>query len=67
MKLNQREKATLALLVTVGATAMDCGVTDVKKREFEEKFGVKIATGDVTSVINKVADLLSGSENVIID
>ena len=64
--MTQAEKAALGLLVTVGATAVDCGVVDDKKKEFENKFGVTITDEVIASVIVKIGDLLSGSETVVI-
>ena len=62
--MNKEEKVALALLVTLGATALDCRAAEHKQREFEDKFGVNLTEGNVRNVIKKVSDLLSGSEDV---
>jgi hypothetical protein len=61
------EKVALGLLVTVGATAVDCDVVGEKKKQFEDKFGVVITREVIASVIVKIGDLLAGSETVVID
>lgn len=65
--MSREEKAALALLVTLGATALDCQAAEVKLKEFENRFGVCIDTHTITSVIKKVGGSLSGSETVDID
>lgn len=67
MKLSAEEKVTLAFLTTIGATALDLGAAEDKKKQFEDKFGTKITTRAVVSVVKKVGDLLAGSESIIID
>jgi hypothetical protein len=66
MRLNREEKVALALMTTLGATAMDCNVSEAKIKEFEAKFGVHITGETVARVINKIGNLLSGSESVVI-
>lgn len=63
--MTRTEIVTMALLTTLGATALDAGVAKVE--EFETRFGVKITTDVVVGVFKKIADLLSGQEPVIID
>lgn len=66
--MNQAEKVALAMLVTIGATAMDTGLMEEKKKQFEARFGVKITNEIIVSVINKIrASLDRGSEQVVID
>jgi hypothetical protein len=65
--LDAREKVTLAFLTTVGAAVIDLGAAEDKKKQFEDKFGTTITTGSVTSVVKKMANLLAGSETIIID
>jgi len=67
VKLNSEEKVALAFLATIGATAVDSGVTEDKRKQFENKFGTRITPRVVASVVKKMADLLSGSETIIID
>lgn len=64
--MTKAEKVALGLLVTIGATAVDCDAVEDKKKEFEDKFGVAITHDVIASVIVKVGDLLAGSETVVI-
>lgn len=66
MRLSAKEKVALAFLTTLGATALDLGVAEDKKKQFEDKFGSEITTDAIVSVVKKVGDLLAGSENIII-
>ena len=66
--MNWTEKVVLAMLVTIGATAMDTGLMEERRKQFEARFGVKITNEVIVSVINKIrASLDRGSEQVVID
>jgi len=56
------------MLITIGATAVDTGLMEERKKQFETRFGVKITNEIITSVINKIrVSLDRGSEQVVID
>lgn len=61
--LKFQDRVTMAFLVALGATAMGTP-SDVKRREFEDKFGVRITDDSVVRVIQHVARELDGSEEV---
>ena len=66
--MNWEERVALAMLVTIGATAVDTGLMEERKKQFETRFGVKITNEIITSVINKIrVSLDRGSEQVVID
>ena len=57
----------MAMLSTLGATALDSGLAVEKCRQFEERFGVKLTEAMVVTVIDKLAHALNGSEQIIIE
>jgi len=59
------EQVALAFLVTLGATALDSGMMEEKRRLFERRFGVEITDKNIVSVIKQVRHMLSGSEEVV--
>lgn len=64
--MTEAEKVALALLVTLGATAVDSGMMEDTKKKFEQRFGVAITDDVIVSVINKVKGTLDGFETVVI-
>ena len=66
--MNREERVALAMLITIGATAVDTGLMEERKKQFETRFGVNITNEIITSVINKIrVSLDRGSEQVVID
>jgi len=65
MFLTREESVTLAMLTTIGSVALASGHARELVERFERKFGVVIDDERVVSLVNKVGDLLSGTENVV--
>jgi len=63
----RHETVALALLTTLGATALDAGVAEAKRRQFADTFGFEVTEAVVVAVIDKLAAALSGSEQIIIN
>lgn len=58
------ERVTLAMLATVGATAMDTAFGRQVRERFESKFNVKIDDETIASVVDKLATVVNGAEEV---
>lgn len=56
--MTRDEKAALAMLVTLGATAMDTGLMEEKRRQFENRFDVVISDEVIVGVIKKMELML---------
>ena len=64
--MSWQERVALAMLVTIGATAVDTGLMAEKREQFEKRFGVVIDNDVIVSVINRMETMLNGSEDVVI-